>query len=175
MSPAELARLYDAYAAALFAHLHTLLGNDTDVRDVLQEVFRKLAARAELLAGVTDERAYLLRLAHHAGIDHCRRRDTRQRAHDRWENETTVVQDSASLFPSATDPDEAEFRAQLATALAGLPVEQRTVVQLKLWEGLTFEQIATVLDVPPNTAASRYRYAVDKLRAHLRPLYDEIR
>lgn len=175
MSPAELARLYDAYAAALFAHLHTLLGNDTDVRDVLQEVFRKLAERADLLAGVTDERAYLLRLAHHAGIDHCRRRDSRQRAYDRFEVQHSIAGADGTLFATATDPDAAEFRAQLTTALAELPADQRTVVQLKLWEGLTFEQIATVLDVPPNTAASRYRYALDKLRAHLRPLYDEIR
>ena len=49
------------------------------------------------------------------------------------------------------------------------------VVHLKLWEGLTFEQIAIALDIPLNTAASRYRYGLDKLRARLRPLYDEIK
>jgi RNA polymerase sigma-70 factor (ECF subfamily) len=49
------------------------------------------------------------------------------------------------------------------------------VVHLKLWSGLTFERIAEVLEVPLNTAASRYRYGLDKLRARLRPLYDEIR
>lgn len=49
------------------------------------------------------------------------------------------------------------------------------MVHLKLWEGLTFEQIAASLDLPPNTAASRYRYALDKLRDHLRPLYEEIK
>ena len=79
------------------------------------------------------------------------------------------------MFESATDPDEAEFRGQLAAALEELPPEQRTVVQLKLWERLTFEEIAAVLELSPNTVASRYRYAIDKLRARLRPLYDEIR
>jgi RNA polymerase sigma-70 factor (ECF subfamily) len=59
--------------------------------------------------------------------------------------------------------------------LGELPPEQRAVVHLKLWEGLTFEQIAASLDLPPNTAASRYRYALDKLRDHLRPLYEEIK
>jgi RNA polymerase sigma-70 factor (ECF subfamily) len=49
------------------------------------------------------------------------------------------------------------------------------VVHLKLWEGLTFEAIARLLDIPPNTAASRYRYGIDKLRTRLRPLYEEIR
>jgi len=49
------------------------------------------------------------------------------------------------------------------------------VVHLKLWEGLTFAEIAATLDIPPNTAASRYRYGLDKLRERLRPLYDEIK
>ena len=55
------------------------------------------------------------------------------------------------------------------------PAEQRAVIQLKLWGGETFEQIAEMLGIPQNTAASRYRYALDKLRERLRPLYDEIR
>jgi RNA polymerase sigma-70 factor (ECF subfamily) len=63
----------------------------------------------------------------------------------------------------------------LSNALGELPAEQRAVVHLKLWEGLTFETIAETLGLSPNTAASRYRYGLDKLRARLRPLYDEIK
>ena len=59
-------------------------------------------------------------------------------------------------------------------ALGNLPADQRAVVHLKLWEGMTFEQIAGLLEIPPNTAASRYRYGLDKMRELLRPLYDEI-
>jgi RNA polymerase sigma-70 factor (ECF subfamily) len=46
---------------------------------------------------------------------------------------------------------------------------------LKLWEGLTFDAIAEVLGLSLNTAASRYRYGLDKMRERLRPLYDEIK
>lgn len=56
-----------------------------------------------------------------------------------------------------------------------MPEEQRAVVHLKLWGELTFEQIAAALEIPPNTAASRYRYALDKLRGRLRPLYEEMK
>jgi RNA polymerase sigma-70 factor (ECF subfamily) len=49
------------------------------------------------------------------------------------------------------------------------------VLHLKLWEKLTFDAIAQTLDIPPNTAASRYRYGIDKLRERLRPIYDEIK
>ena len=73
------------------------------------------------------------------------------------------------------DPDEQEFRRALAEALGELPPDQRAVVHLKLWEGLTFEQIADALEIPMNTAASRYRYGLDKLRDRLRPLYEEIK
>ncbi len=48
------------------------------------------------------------------------------------------------------------------------------MVHLKLWEGFTFGQIALALNIPPNTAASRYRYGLDKLRDVLRPLYEEL-
>ena len=53
--------------------------------------------------------------------------------------------------------------------------EQRAVAHLKLWGGLTFEEIAAALEIPPNTAASRYRYALDKMRGRLRPLYEEMK
>ena len=60
-------------------------------------------------------------------------------------------------------------------ALLDLPPDQRAVVSLKLWHGLTFQDIADALDISLNTAASRYRYALDKLRERLRPIYEEIR
>jgi len=45
-----------------------------------------------------------------------------------------------------------------------LPVAQREVVVLHIWGGLTFEEVAQAIGVSPNTAASRYRYALEKLR-----------
>ena len=167
--PADLERLYDDHAQALFAFLLNLTRDEPDTRDVLQEIFVKLARRPDLLRGVRDERAFLIRLAHNAAIDLMRRRGTRDKTREQFTNE------ASSPFAPATDPDEQAFRDAFAAALAELPDEQRAVVHLKLWEGLTFEQIATALDIPPNTAASRYRYGLDKLRERLRPLYEEIK
>jgi RNA polymerase sigma-70 factor, ECF subfamily len=169
MSAAELERLYDTHADVLFAFLLNLTRDETDARDALQEVFRKLTARPELLRDARDERGFLLRLAHNLAIDLIRRRAARHRAHDAFATEP------CEIFAAAGDPDEAAFRAELARALGELPPDQRAVVHLKLWEGLTFEHIAEALEIPLNTAASRYRYGLDKLRTRLRPLYDEIR
>jgi RNA polymerase sigma-70 factor (ECF subfamily) len=174
MPPDELARLYDAHAAALFGYLSGLLNDDTDVRDVLQSIFHKLAARPGLLAGVCDQRSYLLRLAHHAAVDWCRHR-ARERLREHQSATERAATESASLFPAATDPDEAAFRQELHEALTQLPADQRAVVLLRLWEGFTFERIAATLEIPLHTAASRFRYGIDKLRNQLRPFYDEIR
>ena len=164
----QLERVYDEHAQALFAFLLNLTRDEEDTRDVLQEIFVKLARQPDLLRGVREPRAFLLRLAHNAALDVLRRRGARDRKHDQFGTEL-------SPFAPSGDPDAATFQQALAEALAELPPEQRAVVHLKLWERLTFEQIAEAMDIPLNTAASRYRYGLDKLRGRLRPFYEEIK
>ncbi|MFN3407804.1 MAG: RNA polymerase sigma factor [Limisphaerales bacterium] len=165
----QLAHLYDDHAPALFAFLLNLTRNEADTHDLLQDLFVTLARHPHLLNGVRHERPFLLRLAHNAAIDLMRRRATREQRHK------SFAADVLSPFAPAADPDEQVFRHSLASALAELPPEQRAVVHLKLWAGLTLEEIAATLDIPSNTAASRYRYGLDKLRARLRPLYEELK
>jgi RNA polymerase sigma-70 factor (ECF subfamily) len=164
----ELERLYDEHVQSLYAFLLNFTRDDADTRDLLQDIFIKLAREPKLLSGVRDERAFLIRLAHNAAIDLMRRRGTRDKTRER------LAAGIISPFAPAADPDEQTFRAALAEALAELPPEQRAVVHLKLWEGLTFEEIAAVLEISPNTAASRYRYGLDKLREQLRLIYEEL-
>jgi RNA polymerase sigma-70 factor (ECF subfamily) len=168
MSP-DLRLLYDVHARALFGFVLNLTRDEADTRDVLQEVFLKVARHPEQLDAVRDPRAWLLRLAHHLAIDRLRRSRAGERALER------VAAQPAPLFAASSDPDEAAFRSALAAALTELPAEQRAVVHLKIWEDLTFAEIAETLDIPPNTAASRYRYGIDKLQTLLRPLYEELR
>ena len=165
----DLARLYDDHAQALFAFLLNFTRSEADTRDLLQELFVKLAKHPLLLDGIRDERAFLVRLAHNLAVDLIRRRVTR--AKNYWQ----LATETGGLFAASADPDGQAFRETLMQALGELPPEQRAVVHLKLWEGFTFEQIAAALDLSPNTAASRYRYGLDKLRDRLRPLYEEIK
>ena len=165
----DIERLYDEHAQPLYALLLNCTRNEADTRDLLQEIFVKLAREPRLLDGVREERAFLIRLAHNAAIDSIRRRGTRDRTKENFAAE------NISLFAPADDPDEEAFRTALSGALATLPEEQRVVVHLKLWSDLTFDAIATTLEISPNTAASRYRYGLDKLREQLRPLYEEMK
>ncbi len=165
----DLQRIYDEHAQALFAFLLNFTRDENDTRDVLQEIFTRLAREPGLLSGARDERAFLIRLAHNAAIDLMRRRGTRQKYHDQFAGEELTI------FATEGHPDETAFRESLSRALAELPADQRAVVHLKLWENLTFEQIADALDISPNTAASRYRYGLDKMSERLRPIYEEIK
>ena len=165
----DIERLYDEHAQPLFAFLLNLTRDEADTRDLLQEIFVKLARGENLLSGVRDERAFLVRLAHNAAIDLMRRRGTRDRTKENFAAERI------SPFASTDDPDEKLFRDELAVALGELPEDQRAVVHLKLWSELTFDAIAAALGISPNTAASRYRYGIDKLRGRLRPLYEEVK
>jgi len=91
----------------LFAFLLNFTRDEADTRDLLQEIFVKLARRPDLLNSVKDERAFLIGLAHHAAIDFIRRRGTRQKYHEQFAGEPVV------LFASTGDPDAAAFRRAL--------------------------------------------------------------
>jgi RNA polymerase sigma-70 factor (ECF subfamily) len=98
-----------------------------------------------------------------------RRRSTREK------NYAELARVSLDLFAASPQADEESLRKALSAALEELPPDQRAVAHLKLWENATFEQIAETLGIPANTAASRYRYAMDKLRQRLRIIYEEIK
>jgi RNA polymerase sigma-70 factor (ECF subfamily) len=168
-SELELAAVYDAHASALYGFLLNLTRSESDTRDLLQEVFVRLARHPGLLQGAAHPRSFLFRLAHNLSIDWARRRASRERRHEQYSAE------GDELLVKSPDPDREEFGRALGLALGELPTEQRAVVHLKLWEGMTFDAIGEALEISVNTAASRYRYGLDKLRERLRPLYDEIK
>lgn len=166
LTPRQIEQLYDVHAAGLFHYISSLVRCETQAKDLLHDLFLKLQHQG--LPTLESERAWLTRLAHHLCIDWMRHHGTRRQAEERSANEPRP------LFQPQPDPDAAEFAQRVEKALGDLPPEQRSVAHLKLWQGLTFEEIATVQAIPLNTAASRYRYALEKLRSLLRPLYDEI-
>ena len=168
-APDLLDRLYDAHTPALYAFLLNLTRDEEDTRDLLQEIFLKMAREPSLLAGVGNERAFLLRMARNAVVDLVRRRQVHRHKHE------SLAANAEPLFVQSPDPDTRALREALSAALAELPLEQREIVHLKLWEDLTFEGIASLLGIPLNTAASRYRYALDKMRGRLRLFHVEFK
>ncbi|MGI9244487.1 MAG: RNA polymerase sigma factor [Verrucomicrobiales bacterium] len=165
MEDTELERLYDGYAVGLFQYFLSFTRGEADARDLLQDHFVKLARNGGCLDGVRCEKAFLYRMAHNQAID--------------WSRRVALRRAKACEIPppattGAHDPDAAQFREELEGAMALLPDEQSSVVQLKLWGGMTFELIAEIQGISANTAGSRYRYGIEKLRQSLAPIYREI-
>ena len=161
--------VYRDHAPALFRFLLRLTGNEADTHDALQEIFVRLARSPRLLDGVAAPRSFLFRMAHRLVIDRYRREESRRQTAEKAAREIP-----ATVEPETSGNDAIWRRKSVAAALEALPLEQKAVVALKVWENLTFAEIAEVLDIPPNTAASRYRYALDKLRDALRLLHKDL-
>src|SRR5580765_5467958 len=159
---ARLAELYDRHGAALFRVAWTLLRSRPDAEDAVQEVFLALARSPSTLKRIENPRAYLFSALRHAAA-----RIVARRKNEPLPDEPPVRAPVAEL-----DIDVAD---QLERGLASLPGEQREVIGLKIDGGLTFAEIAAVLGIRLKTAASRYRYALEKLRSTLDAARDEQR
>ena len=169
MTERQLQLAYDEHADSVFAYALQLTRNEADACDVTQSVFLKLCSQPESCAGVEDPRSFLLRMTRNRVIDLFRQRDSAKRTHFNF------VESTDSVFEAASTVDEMEFRLRLSQALQALPEDQRAVAHLRLWEKKTFEEISEILEIPINTAASRYRYGLEKLPISLKAFYEEIR
>jgi RNA polymerase sigma-70 factor (ECF subfamily) len=155
------AAVYDRFGAALFRVARALLGSHQTAEDCVQDVFVGLVRARHSLPAVRNLRAYLFTALRH-GV--ARQADRARRLRAR-----TLDEQAELPQPAAASPHDAAVldAAVLERALKRLPAEQREVVVLKISGGLTFAEIAATLDIRPNTAASRYRYALEKLRQTL--------
>lgn len=136
-----------------------------DAEDIVQDAFVRYWRHQRHLPG--DPQALLLISIRRAALDLARRQTRRQA------REEKSAEPEALVFAPPVPPEMPDRRHALEQALAGLPPEQREVLALKIWNELTFEQIAAVLAIPANTAASRYRYALGALRKTLTPTCHE--
>lgn len=151
-------RLYRAKAAELILYGRALGLTHAEAEDVLQETF--LALLRQPGPPESPER-YCVRSFRNRALNH--RRSLWRRLAREWE--------SRRWFERAPEESEAERAAM--RCLAALPRPQREVIVLKIWHQHTFEEIGELLGVSPNTAAGRYRYGMEKLRAALDGLPQE--
>jgi RNA polymerase sigma-70 factor, ECF subfamily len=131
-----------------------------DAEDLVQETFIRYWNIAKKNPGTTPELMFTLlrRLA----IDQARRKQRRER---REILAVEWLQDGPPAFSSALE--DLEKWSAVEPELAQLPPAQKEVLVLKVWGEMTFEQIGRILEISPNTAASRYRYAMEQLRKKL--------
>jgi RNA polymerase sigma-70 factor (ECF subfamily) len=155
---------FDQNASALILFARQWTDSHADAEDVVQDVFVRFwrSGRGRQRVGADDPKAYLFASVKRAALDHRRGRLRRERREVEAGRDRKAVE---PLFRSTAERDE--WRAEVESALSRLPEPQREVLVLNIWGGLTFPQIAAVVGVSPNTAASRYRYALQALRRSL--------
>ena len=166
---ALISRLWNEHAGALHALLIRAAGNEADASDLLQELFRRLAANPEKLAGFENPRAFLCVCARRLAIDHGRRKSAERRQQEEIAKSPTTP----TFFEE--EVTDAALRKAIEEAFQALPPEQRVVAEEKLIKGKTLQAIADDLGLPLNTVSSRLRYSLDKIRAQLRPYYDDMK
>ena len=148
------AALYDRLGARMFRAAVAMLRSHQDAEDVVQEVFMNLYRARESLARVENLTGYVFATLRHAATKRMRKLGAARRAIE-------AAADAARLHGAPPPADG------LGSALDALPAPQREAIALKIDAGLTFAEIGAALAISPNTAASRYRYALEKLRATL--------
>ncbi len=132
-----------------------------DAEDVVQEAFVRYWRNQRHLPG--DPQALLVVSVRRAALDLARREGRRTAREELADGGLEAREAQFGPVPG----DDAERREQIEQAMRELPAEQREVLVLKIWNELTFEQIGEVLEISPNTAASRYRYGLTALRKQL--------
>ena len=153
-----LERIYLKYKADLLILAMALLNDKSDAEDVLHDVFVTFVQSLEKFRLTGSLKGYLMTCVAN------RARNTNKAKHHQ-----SVGLEAAGSFGSRSDGPPAamicnEQLQQLSSAMAQLPYDQREVVLLHHQAAMTFRAIAKSLGISNNTAKSRYRYGLDKLR-----------
>ncbi len=152
---AAFAELYDLYAPSVYNYLLRLVNEPAVAEEILQEVFLAMWQGAHRFREEAKVKTWLLRIAHHQAVSWLRR--ARAAA---WTNE--------ELEDHEHDPIEEHLARswqidQVRAALACLTPNHRAVIELTFVQGLSYAEIAEVLNCPIGTVKSRMSYALRRL------------
>ena len=159
------------YESRIYNQALRLTGNSADALDLMQEVFIGIYKNLHRFRGESKFSSWVFRIVHNKSIDLARR----------WrppvENKPTEETDQLARLPAVAsdEPDEQlaqeQMNAQVQVLLGQLPIEQRLIIELKLFQSQTFEEIGLAQDISENTAKTRFYSALKKLKDLLEKNY----
>jgi RNA polymerase sigma factor (sigma-70 family) len=163
----------------LRAFIRKRVPNESDVEDLLQEVFYELVVAHRLLMPIDYVTGWLYRVARNRITDLFRKKKPENFSDVAGADEDGELLQIEDLLPSPDAGPEALYvrnmlLAELEVALAELPDEQRAVFVAHELEGHSFKEMSAESGVNVNTLLARKRYAVLHLRARLKDIHDEI-
>lgn len=152
--PAALGALFDLTSQRLVRYAVAISRNQHDAEDAVQAALARVASEPHRLCRASQPWPYLLQMVRNQALLTMRKK-----------RRLRFFADLRDLFTRCPvdELEREEVHRAVWEALRRLPTPQAEVVVLKIWEEMTYAQIAEVLTISPDTAASRYRYAMRKL------------
>ncbi len=154
LSAEDVRQLYDRHGPALLVYAASFVVDGAAAEDIVHGVFVRLLHGYTTVPDVPA--AYLYRAVRNQALN-ARRNGWRE----------AQLEEANLCFTHRSGNRETALALQ--QALGELPVDQREVVVMRVWAGMTLEEVAAATEVSLNTASSRYRYALEKLRERLKP------
>ena len=166
---ARLEEIWKNHSTSILGMLRTFCSSPEDAQDALQELFLRIGKNPAVVESAKSPRAFLIVAARRIAIDLARKRAAEQTRIDSPEAVDALHPAQESI---KNDP---EVEAAISAAVQKLPPEQRAVFIAKIIQGKTLAVIAAEQNITLNTAASRLRYSLDKIRSQLRPHYEAMK
>jgi RNA polymerase sigma-70 factor, ECF subfamily len=163
-----LGQLYDRWSDAVHALVVRIVRDETDAEEVVEAVFWQAWQQA---GRYTSDRgapgAWLLAIARSRSLDRLR---TLRRRHDEQPADDSVLTNAPAIGDPLSELNASERAMRVTAAVQQLPPDQRAVMELAYFEGLSQTEIADRLDVPLGTVKTRARLGLKKLRDSLAEL-----
>jgi RNA polymerase sigma-70 factor, ECF subfamily len=159
-------KLVKRYETRLYNHGLRLTGNPTDAMDLMQEVFLGVYRNLHRFRGDAKFSSWIFRIAHNKSVDMSRRKRfmTVQSRSDEDEVDFLDTLPASSKFEPEMVLGQSQLNAKVLSMLAQIPLDQRLIVEYKVFQSLTFEEIAELQDLSVNTAKTRFYAALKKLK-----------
>jgi RNA polymerase sigma factor (sigma-70 family) len=174
--PEALAELYDRFSPTLLALARRVLDNHADAEEVLQEVFVQVWNRGERYDPARSSvSTWLVLIARSRAIDRLRSRRVVERTHEATAQAAIGAVGASGVGEPHTSPEALENvfiqerHERVRREMAALPAEQRQVLEMAFYQGLTQSEIAAKAGLPLGTVKTRTLLAMKKLRNALRP------
>ncbi|MCH2347424.1 MAG: RNA polymerase sigma factor [Pseudomonadales bacterium] len=160
-------KLVKRYETQIFNYSVRLTGNSSDAMDLMQEVFLGVYRNLHRFRGDAKFSSWILRIAHNKAVDMNRRRRL-------MSNQLRMNDDEFDILDilsgdTGNEPDEKlgnqQRNGKITRMLARLSLEHRLVVEFKVFQSLTFDEIAVMQDISANTVKTRFYTALKKLKA----------
>jgi RNA polymerase sigma-70 factor (ECF subfamily) len=161
------------YQDRLYPTLLRLTGRAEDASDLLQDAFLRAYEKLDRFQGESSFYTWIYRIAVNLALSDKRRRKLPGRAPAPLSPERSDPADDSDLSDPSLPVERAERDALIQAALDGLHPDHRAVVVMSHLDGLRYEEIAEVLQVPVGTVRSRLHRAREVLRDRLRTVLDE--